>query len=218
MAQSNYNIPNASAPAVRAQLNTVFGSVASNNSGGTEPSTTFSYQWWYDTATDILKMRNAADSGWISIAEFDQGAGEITVTGVSQLTQLQVEDPTSTVFGAVSGQRLAQAIDENRPPPEDLTEQTFAQSTLFTFAHGLAARPSDFKGFIRCHTASDGFSVNDVLVLQLYQDSASNGATMWADATNVYVRVAAFYAVFNSAGGYVGLTNPNFRLFVRVWE
>ena len=109
MAQSNYNIPNDSAPAVRAQLNSVFQSIASNNSGGSAPATTFPHQWWYDTSTNILKQRNAANSAWINIGTFDQTGGTFSPFGVSQLTQGQAEDPTSTVFGTVSGQRLAQS-------------------------------------------------------------------------------------------------------------
>ena len=108
MAQSNYNIPNSSAPAVRAQLNAVFASIASNNSGATAPSTTFAYQWWYDTSANILKQRNAADDGWINIGTFDQTGGTFSPFGVAQLTQGQAEDPASTVFGTVSGQRLEQ--------------------------------------------------------------------------------------------------------------
>jgi len=79
MSQSNYNIPNQSAPAVRAQLNAVFGSIATNNSGSTAPSTTFAYQWWYDTSTNLLKMRNAANSAWIDIALFDQTGGTFRI-------------------------------------------------------------------------------------------------------------------------------------------
>ncbi len=109
MAQSNYNIPNTSAPAARAQLNSVFQSIATNNSGTAPPSTTFPYQWWYDTTTNILKQRNAADTAFIDIGTFDQGAGTFSPAGVGQLTQSQAEDPASTVFGQVSGQRLAQA-------------------------------------------------------------------------------------------------------------
>jgi hypothetical protein len=110
MTQSNYNIPNDSAPAVRAQLNAVFGSIATNNSGSSAPATTFPHQWWYDTTTNILKQRNAADSAWINIGTFDQTGGTFTPAGTPQLTQTQAEDPASTVFGTVSGQRLAQAV------------------------------------------------------------------------------------------------------------
>jgi hypothetical protein len=75
MSQSNYNVPNSNAPAVRTQLNAIFGSIATNNSGATAPATTFAYQWWYDTSANVLRMRNAANSAWIAIATFDQGAG-----------------------------------------------------------------------------------------------------------------------------------------------
>jgi hypothetical protein len=85
MSQSNYNIPNQSAPAVRAQLNSVFGSIATNNSGSAAPSTTFAHQWWYDTTTNILKQRNAANSGWIDIGAFDQTGGTFTPTGQRDL-------------------------------------------------------------------------------------------------------------------------------------
>jgi len=111
MAQSNYNIPNDSAPAVRAQLNSVFQSIVSNNSGSASPATTFPHQWWYDTSTNILKQRNAADSAWINIGTFDQTGGKFRPFG--ELTQGQAQDPTSTVSGTVSGQRLAQSFGAN---------------------------------------------------------------------------------------------------------
>jgi hypothetical protein len=85
MSQSNYNIPNQSAPAVRAQLNAVFGSIATNNSGSAAPSTTFAYQWWYDTSTDILKMRNGANSAWVNVAYFDQAAGAFRILDDTQV-------------------------------------------------------------------------------------------------------------------------------------
>lgn len=107
MAQSNYNIPNDSAPAVRAQLNSVFESIATNNSGPTAPTTTFAHQWWYDTDQDILYKRNDTDSGWIVIAEFDTDTGKFLMPAAG-LTQSQVQNPSSTDFGTVSGQRLEQ--------------------------------------------------------------------------------------------------------------
>jgi hypothetical protein len=112
MAQSDYNIANDSAPAVRAKLNTVFGSIATNNAGASAPSTTFPHQWWYDATTNILKQRNAADDAWIDIGQFDQSAGTFQPIGTPQLSQVQVEDDTDTTFGTVSGERLAQFRNE----------------------------------------------------------------------------------------------------------
>ena len=102
MSQSNYNIPNESAPNVRAQLNAVFGSIAMNNSGSAAPSTTFAYQWWYDTSTDLLKMRNGANSAWIDIAYLDQSASAFRL-----LDDTQVTDTSGVQTGLLGGQPTA---------------------------------------------------------------------------------------------------------------
>jgi hypothetical protein len=75
MSQNDFNIANQSFPAFRGDLNSALQALASNSSGATEPSTTYAYQWWYDTSIDALKMRNESNDGWITVAEFDQTAG-----------------------------------------------------------------------------------------------------------------------------------------------
>jgi hypothetical protein len=55
--------------------------LATNSSGATGPSTTYAYQWWYDTTANILKIRNAVNSAWINFASFDQGAGTWSISG-----------------------------------------------------------------------------------------------------------------------------------------
>ncbi|MBI4997277.1 MAG: hypothetical protein HZC22_10355 [Rhodocyclales bacterium] len=51
-----------------AELNQALAAIFSNNSGGTEPAVTVAYQWWADTAAGMLKQRNAANNGWVSVA------------------------------------------------------------------------------------------------------------------------------------------------------
>lgn len=68
MAQHDYNIANATAAVVRADINSALSAIATNNSGSSAPSTTFASQWWYDTSADILKIRNEADSAWLNVA------------------------------------------------------------------------------------------------------------------------------------------------------
>jgi len=72
MSQNDFTIANQGFPSFRSDLNSALQALASNSSGSTEPTTTFAYQWWYDTTTNILKLRNADDDAWISVAEFDQ--------------------------------------------------------------------------------------------------------------------------------------------------
>jgi len=67
MAQHDYSIANQSGLAFRADLNNALAAIVSQNSGAAAPSTTYAYQWWADTTTGLLKLRNAANSAWITI-------------------------------------------------------------------------------------------------------------------------------------------------------
>jgi len=71
MATHDYIISNASGAAVRADLNNALAAIVSNNSNATSPATTYAYQWWADTTTGQLKLRNSANSAWITIFELD---------------------------------------------------------------------------------------------------------------------------------------------------
>ena len=67
MAQHDYVIDNASGAAVRADLNNVLTAIVSNNSGATAPTPTYAYQWWADTTTGLLKIRNAANTDFVVV-------------------------------------------------------------------------------------------------------------------------------------------------------
>lgn len=67
MAQHDYNLANQSGLAFRQDLNNALAAIVSQNSGASDPSTTYAYQWWADTTTGLLKLRNAANSGWVTI-------------------------------------------------------------------------------------------------------------------------------------------------------
>jgi hypothetical protein len=72
MSQNDFNLANQGFPSMRSDINSALQALASNSSGDTAPATTYAYQFWYETDTNILKMRNAADSAWINIFTFDQ--------------------------------------------------------------------------------------------------------------------------------------------------
>jgi len=76
MSQHDFDIANQTFPLTRADFNLGLKALASNSSGATEPSTTFAHQFWYDTTTDLLKMRDTANTGWITLAYFDVGNGQ----------------------------------------------------------------------------------------------------------------------------------------------
>jgi hypothetical protein len=75
MAQTtDYEIANSSGLVFRGRVNEVLAAVQSNNSGATTPTGTVAYQLWYDTTTNTLKMRNAANSDWIILLDNSGGA------------------------------------------------------------------------------------------------------------------------------------------------
>jgi len=72
MAQSDQQIQNASGSSVRADLNNNFDALFSNNSGASEPTVTTAFMWFADTSNDALKIRNAADSAFITVGTLSE--------------------------------------------------------------------------------------------------------------------------------------------------
>lgn len=110
MTQSSMVIGNVEAPAARAALNTALEALTTLSSGATAPASTFSYMLWYDTATDILKMRNAADDAWITVGTINQGAATFAAA-VILATQAQAEAGSNNT-ALMTPLRTAQAIAE----------------------------------------------------------------------------------------------------------
>ncbi|TCS68250.1 tail collar domain, partial [Sulfuritortus calidifontis] len=90
MAQHDYLIDNQPGVAFRADLNAALAAIVSNNAGATEPATTYPYQWWADTTSGKLKLRNAANTGWIEVGSLSDPnlglalKGAITSSGLTQ--------------------------------------------------------------------------------------------------------------------------------------
>lgn len=84
MSTHDYVIDNQSAVAFRADLNAALLAVVTQNSSGVAPTTTYADMFWYDTATNILKKRNEANSAWINLGTIDEVAGTFTPSGSSE--------------------------------------------------------------------------------------------------------------------------------------
>ena len=99
MSQHDFVIDNQSFPATRTDLNAAILAVASNSSGATAPTTTYANQFWYDTSTNILYIRNEANDGWVSVITLD---ASMTATA-SELNQLDAITRGSILYGNSSG-------------------------------------------------------------------------------------------------------------------
>jgi hypothetical protein len=83
MAQADYVVANGTGAAVRSDLNGQLAAIVSNNSGATEPATMYAYQWWADTTAGLLRLRNSANSAWVTIRQLD---GEFSTVPVENGT------------------------------------------------------------------------------------------------------------------------------------
>ena len=67
MAEHDFVIDNGTGAAVRADINSVLQAIASNNSKSGALTTNFAFQWHVDTSDGNLKIRNAANNGYVTV-------------------------------------------------------------------------------------------------------------------------------------------------------
>ena len=87
MAQADGIVANASGASVRADINNQLAAVFTNHSGTNAPTTTYAYQFWADTTTAQLKIRNSGNSDWIVLrgldGSFSIGDGTVSAPGIA---------------------------------------------------------------------------------------------------------------------------------------
>jgi len=105
VATHDYVIANGTGAAVRSDLNGALAAIVSNNSNASEPATMYAYQWWADTTTGLLKIRNAANSAWVTIGTLaSANLGLLPLAGGTMTGVLAVTAGTAALPGiAVSG-------------------------------------------------------------------------------------------------------------------
>jgi len=102
MSQHDFIISNQGFPAFRSDLNDGLQALASLSSGATAPSTTYANQLWYDTANDILKIRNEDNDAWISIVTLNQTTDAVSsFANTPSLTGSNTLSGTNTFSGTM---------------------------------------------------------------------------------------------------------------------
>src|SRR3546814_1943854 len=89
MSQHDYDIANADGATVRADINSLAEAQASLNSGATAPSVTFQFMLWADTTTGLLKIRNAANTDWVTIGTLASANLGLAVLAANTFTGTQ---------------------------------------------------------------------------------------------------------------------------------
>ena len=94
---SDVEIANQGFAAFRQDLNDVLEDITTLHSGDTAPTTTYANQFWYETDTDKLYIRNEDNDAWIEILTLDQANDKIASLTTSALT---VEDDSAEALAA----------------------------------------------------------------------------------------------------------------------
>jgi len=159
-----------------------------------------------DSATASNNFVLKADNlGGLKLSRGNDGATsqdilEVASTGKVTLTQKGALDTIASVYNSGN--------------------QTIASATLLTLAHGLVTVPKRISSTLVCLTADNGFSTGDVLFIEGAAFNTSSGGnsgmSVYADATNVYVRFGSGLSPFcspnKSTGVGAALTNTSWAL------
>lgn len=151
--------------------------------------------------TKIALSPNAAGSGTFTIAAPNSNNNrtitlpdaDVVLAPPAELTQTQAEDPASTAFGTVSGQRLAQAFAAGLSGRFFAETRTVAANSNYTFNIGFT--PKLVTIYYVCATAAGGYSVGDLVDTSGYQSSTDsstvNGFAAAIRGTDLLVRTTA---------------------------
>ena len=86
MSQHDLDIANQAASNARADINLALKALASTSSGTSDPSTTYANMLFYNTSTNLLRLRNEANSGWINLGYVDQSSSAFRILNDTQVT------------------------------------------------------------------------------------------------------------------------------------
>jgi len=162
MAQSDQTIQNATFPNVRADINDNLEALFTQSSGASEPTTKVAFQPWVDTSTSppTWKIRNAANSAWITVGVLDPAGFE--VGGVTPIAnggtgQTTVADAIAALLPSQTG-NADKALLTNGTSLlwGAITSSSF---TKYTFAAGTGT------GSTRTHTWTKPSSGSTAIVL-----------------------------------------------------
>ena len=156
MSQADQNISNDTGSNVRADINSNLSALYSNNSGAAAPSTTTAFMWWADTSNDALKIRNAADDGFVTV-----GTLSATNFGLATLASPTFTGNVGIPAGSASAPAVRRSDDTN-------TGLYFSASDTVNVSTG---------GTNRVQIDTNGITVQDRKAIRFRDTSNSNFVT-----------------------------------------
>ena len=221
MAQHDYVIDNSTGQNVRADINSVLQAIATNNSGSSDPGTTFASQFFADTNAGIMKLRNTSNNGYVNLFTLAGGIDvdsasifneDVTLTGASANivfdksdNALEFADNAKAIFG--TGGDLEVFHDTNDSIINDsgtgnLKLQTGGNTKVEVTSTGASVTGNIVvSGTVDGRdVASDGSKLDNLVSVKDFGalgDGSTNDATAFTNA------LAAEKAIYVPAGTYV---------------
>ena len=115
---ADYNLANQVGSTFRTELNAVLGDIQSLNSGSSDPTTTVAYKIWADTSTNLLKIRNSANNGWLVLGSLTDAAHTNNfglATKASPDFTGTVDSAGDIVMGGTGALKLPNGTNAQRP-------------------------------------------------------------------------------------------------------
>jgi hypothetical protein len=169
------------------QLNAHLAALASNNSGATEPTVTFAFMKWWDTSADpaLEKVRNVANSAWITVGSLSSAGVYTPLIGAGAITQTMIAD------GSISTGKIADvAVTSGKLGSGSVVEAKIGSGAVTEGKIGAGAVTTDKLG------------ANAVTSAKMSNTGASAGAY-----TNANVTIDAAGRVIAIASGTPGGAN-----------
>ena len=111
----DFDIGNAVGATFRADLNSCLGDIQSSNSGSSAPLTTVAYKIWADTANNLLKIRNSANNGWLTLGDLTDANNLGLATKASPTFSGTVTSGGDIVMSGTGSLQLPSGTTAQRP-------------------------------------------------------------------------------------------------------
>ena len=188
MAQHDYAIANQSGAAFRQDLNNCLDAIVSQNSGTSEPSTTYAYQWWADTTSGLLKIRASDNASWITVGTL--ASANLGLLPSSTATSTYLAKAGGTMTGALEIGAAGSLVFEGTTPNDYETtlavtdptaDRTLTLPNATSTLAGLAITQSFTKaqrGTITSFSSSSGTATPDFAAANNFSITLSENTTL----------------------------------------
>lgn len=202
MSQHDFVIANQTASSARTDINNALQALASCNSGTSAPTTTYANMFWYETDTNILKMRNEADDAWINLLYVDQ-----TNNLVHILDDTEVANTSGTQTGLIGGQAQS-TWNTGTGTTESLISPAVLDAKIANKTSGKTSTPTSGitqfpVGSYTIHYAG-GFSASAALFDVI--DASTNNFTVMDVSSGNYVQNTINYGTWMYMGRIYGVS------------